>query len=289
MRFKRVQFFENTWFRHVTIEPTIAIFYVSTIACNFLYVNLILQRSCRFNATSEPDLNTPCDDEKAGQLFLTSMNSWRYSTGFVLMIIFTIYGTSLSDRCGRRRRPLFFIPAVGQILTCALGCLASYFWQWPITWVMILETIVHGGTGGRIVVIMASLIYMCDISNEKDRTLRMGVTTALYIISAPIGNGVAGYAMLWFGLFYSFLFCTILSTVGLILGLIFIGDSSVPVESKGGWWQAFNPVILFTYFKTVFRKRTCNKRTIIILLFGVDMLDLFANVGTYAKNNPKLG
>lgn len=253
--------------------------YLSTVISNLLYTNLFLQKSCRFNATTEPDLTTPCDDEAMGQAFLIQVNSWRHSLSMSLMITFTILGASWSDKAGRRRRPLIFIPLVGQLLVTTVGCLYSYFWQWPAMSAVILEAILHGVTGARFSLLLTSEMYMCDITTNENRTARLGILGALHIISVQIGSGITGSILRRVGFFYSFAICTVLTALSIVFGVILIKDTSVPVEKKLPFWQAVNPTRVYESFRIVFKARPFNRRGIIILLLVIDGCSLFPVIG----------
>lgn len=265
--------------RHVTLEPSLTLMYLSTVVTNFLFTNLFLQKSCRFNATTEPDLKTPCDDEAAGQTFMTQVNSWRYSVSMYMMIVFTILGSSWSDKAGRRRRPLIFIPLVGQLLVTSIGCLYSYFWQWSVMSVVIIETIIHGVTGSRFSLLFTTQMYIYDITTTENRTLRLGILTALHSVCIQIGSGVSGYVLRRVGFLNSFLLCTVLTALSIVLGIILIEDTSVPVKKTLTFWQMLNPTGVYKSFRTVFENRSFNRRVVIILLLIMDACTLFAGVG----------
>lgn len=269
------------WWRHVTIEPAVALFQITTNMSNSLFVNMYLQKNCRFNATSEPDLHTKCDDEKAGQLFVANVNSWRFSITIMLMIAFTVFSSSWSDKVGRRRRPLILIPLSGLVMATVVGCVYSYFWTWPATSAVILEILIHGLTGGRLCVIFSSQLYLCDITSEKNRTNRLGYLHGINIISIPIGSGAVGFMMRHLGFFNSFVICTVLSSVALLLGILFIKDTSEPVERELSFWQTLNPTRIGESFKIIFRKRAYNRRTIIVLLLVIEALYLLPVLGKY--------
>lgn len=276
---------DSNWWRCITIEPSIALFQITTVMSNQLFVNLYLQKSCRFNATTEPDLKTPCDDEKAGQLFLTQVNSWRYTVSMTLMIIVTVLISSWSDNAGRRRRPLVIIPLIGLVLVTIIGCVFSYFWKLPPNMSAIAEVIVHGVTGGRLTVVFSSQLYICDITNEKNRTARLGVIHGINIIAIPIGSGLIGYMMRYLGFFNSYLICVGLSTLAVILAFLLMEDTSVPVENKVTFWHSLNPTRVYESFRIIFKKRAYSKRTLIIVLLCIEALSLLPILGELKLRN----
>lgn len=272
----------NCW-KNITVEPSIILICLSSVIEHFLYVNLILQKKCRHNSVEAPDLNTPCDDEEKAQKFISSTNSWRLSSGLILMVLFTVFASSWSDKVGRRRRPLIFIPLIGQIMITIMECLQTYFWQWPVIYAVILEPIFRGLSGGRFSIMYFSQLYICDITSNENRTTKLGIVAAMNIVCIPIGNAVSGFLLKYLGFLYSFLICTILTIIGLIFGIIFIKDISVPVEKKSGFWQILNPTRVYESFNIIFRKRNYRKRPIIILLLTVEILSWFSIYGKIIK------
>ncbi|XP_065210759.1 lysosomal proton-coupled steroid conjugate and bile acid symporter SLC46A3-like [Planococcus citri] len=269
----------DAWWKVITIEPSVALFQITTVMSNQLYVNLYLQRACRFNATREPDLRTKCDDEKGGQLFLTHVNSWRYTVSMTLMIIFTVFVSSWSDKAGRRRRPLILIPLIGLVLVTINGAVFSHFWTLPTRIIPWVEIFLHGITGGRLTVIFSSQLYICDITNEKNRTTRLGVIHGINIIAIPIGSGIVGFMMRYLGFTYSYLICTGLATIAVILAMLLMEDVSEPVENNMRFWDYLNPTRVVESFRIIFKRRAYSKRKIIILLLGIEALSLLPIIG----------
>lgn len=272
---------DDAWWKSITIEPSVALFQITTVMSNHLFVNLYLQRACRFNATHEPDLKTPCDDEKAGQLFLTHVNSWRYTVSMTLMIIFTVFVSSWSDKAGRRRRPLILIPLIGLVSVTIAGCVFSYFWTLSTKFIPWTEIILHGITGGRLTVVFSSQLYICDITNEKNRTTRLGVIHGINIIAIPIGSGIVGYMMRYLGFTYSYLICIGLATIAVVLAWLLMEDVSEPVENNMPFSHYLNPTRVVESFRIIFKERAYSKRKIIVLLLGIEALSLLPIIGLF--------
>lgn len=198
-----------------------------------------------------------------------------------MMIIFTVLASSWSDKAGRRRRPLIMIPLCGLFLAVSTGCFFSYFWTIPVKTVVLVEVIIHGLTGGRLMMVFSSQLYICDITNEKNRTTRFGILHGINIIAIPIGSGIVGYMMRYLGFFNSFLICTGLSTIAIMLAVVLMEDTSVPVEEKMSFWHTLNPTRVYESFSIIFKKRAYSKRKIIIVLLAIEALSLLPILGMY--------
>lgn len=273
------------FFKHITVEPS---FFIILIVEELIYgldTNLFLQKACRINSTTEPDLNTPCDDEKRGIIFISQVNS-KYSFIVLLSsILVTSFATSWSDKAGRRRRPLIYITIFAQICHAFSGCLQSYFWQWtPITAVL-CWVFFEGVSGGMYLLMMACQVYVSDLCGTESRTMRLGFLGAIKLISITLGTGGSGYILRSFGFFFSYSICFALSACGLVLGLILIKDTSVSVEKKMGFCQIFNlKDLLLDSFRVTFNKNLARKRIIVLLLMVANLLVIFSLLGRYESH-----
>ena len=267
-------------FKHTTVEPSLFIFYTVDEWLNFLNTNLYLQKSCRLNQTTEPDLSTPCDDEKRGILFVSQIGSNYLSVVTLVCMVITIFATSWSDEAGRKRRPFIFIPILGQMLCAFSGCVHSNFWQWTPTTAVQWWALITSASGGLCLMVYATQVYVCDISDTASRTLRLGVLGAIRLITAMVGSGSSGYVLRSFGLFYSYVFCAAVSVCGLILGLSLIKDRSIKGEKKIHFGHIFNlNLMVIKNFKVVFKKDLGRKRIVILLLLVANEAVVFTVFG----------
>ncbi|XP_065210850.1 probable peptidoglycan muropeptide transporter SLC46 [Planococcus citri] len=252
--------------KHITIEPVYFFHYTTYILLDLINTNLYLQKACRFNATTEPDLSTPCDNEKQGVLFASKINSnYRYVM-FTVCILYTMLATCWSDESGRRRRPLIFLPIFGQILQSINGCVHSYFWYWTPLSAAISDMIFEMSVGGISLMIIAVQIYVCDMSNTENRTMRLGLLWGVKTLCMPVGNGSAGFLLRTIGFFYSYFVCLVLSAISLLLVVILVKDISVVPAEKPSFLQLFNPIRIVHSFKVVFKKTLGSKRSLVLLL-----------------------
>ncbi|XP_065210832.1 lysosomal proton-coupled steroid conjugate and bile acid symporter SLC46A3-like [Planococcus citri] len=266
--------------KHVSVEPSLLIFTLISDWIDGCNTNLYLQKTCRFNLTSEPDLNTECEDNPAGLLFVSEVNSkYRFTASFITQL-FIVFATSWSDKAGRRRRPLIYMPIMGQILLSLSGCLNSYFWKWTPLTAVISNSIIESLNGGIGLMVVGSQIYVCDITEPKDRTMRLGFVGAILIVCLVLGKGGAGIILRNLGFFQSYLLCFVLSVISLIFGLIFIKDTSVPVPDKEPFYHVFNVKrSMSDNFKTVFNKKLGRRRVIVALLMVAYLAVNFTTFG----------
>lgn len=266
-------------FRGITIEPAFFIYYTTYVLLELVNTNLYLQKPCRHNATSEPDLSTKCDDEKAGITFVANINTYIKTPVVLVMLLYVIFGSYWSDESGRRRRPLIFLPIIGQILQCIYGLFQSYFWSWSALSAASVDLFIQCVFGGHLLLLIIAHVYVCDMSSLNDRTMRIGILTALKVICLPIGNGTSGYLLHAVGFFYSYFICLILTLVALVLAIVFVHDTSYPCEKKMTVLDAITPKAITESLKVLFKKSLGEKRKIVYVLLCIHVLVWFSSEG----------
>lgn len=111
---------------------------------------------------------------------------------------------------------------------------------------------------------MGVISYISDNSPNELRTLKYGVINATYTISTLIGAGLAGFINVRFGFYGAFMVPVLLNSIGILVGFLFIKDSSKPYDKKVVWLK---PKYFFQSFLAVFKKGTKNYAiTLVILL-----------------------
>ncbi|XP_065210837.1 probable peptidoglycan muropeptide transporter SLC46 [Planococcus citri] len=121
--------------------------------------------------------------------------------------------------------------------------------------------------------------YVCDASEVKSRTMRLGFFQAARTLGDLVGFGSAGFILRRFGFFYTYLICVVLSVVTLILAWAFVKDTSVPVEKKPHFWQRFNVMHICTSFNVIFKKSLGSKRYIAAILLIIYTMVFFCTQG----------
>lgn len=267
--------------KSITVEPAVFLYIAVYVIMQSTSTNLLLQKKCHLNATSEPNLDTKCDpeDEKEGILFASEVNSLTRLVMFLFCGVLAIFAMSWSDVAGRRRRPLLILPVIGLIFQALSGCLHSYFWTWMPFYAALTNMLFEMISGSIVLVTLISQTYLCDVTDMESRTMRMGILTAFKTIGDLVGYGSAGYILHGVGFFYTYVVCFVLSVLTLALVLIFVKDISVYVEKKPRVWQLFNVTRVVDSFKVVFNKNLAGSRTIVSILCVIFVLVIFTTQG----------
>lgn len=270
---------KHKWWSYITIEPSYALFWFAEYQCNFYQENIILQKACRINATHEPDLNTPCDDEKQGIAFVAFVNSWIHLITSILLTLLCAAFIKWSDRAGNQRKFILIWPTIGLNLMVLSSCLHTYFWSWHPLYYVICYEILQLLTGGPILYYFAAMLYISDISSPKSRTARLGVLATMQYVCLPMGNVFSGFILKRFGFLRSSLLSFLFTSVSLFLGITLVHDVSKPVEKKGSFWKAINPLNVTSSINVMLKRRRNNKRFVLNLLLFTKVFVLFSRAG----------
>lgn len=275
----RLQTNAYKFIENITVEPALFFYFLAFILIDVIDTNLYLQKACRFNATTEPNLDIPCDDEKQGVLFVSTLNSnYRFYEMTSMLILVTLL-MCWSDDAGKKRKILIILPILGMIAQSINGCLQSYFWYWPPLSAALTDMVVQVISGGFILMLFSTQVYVCDVSSTADRTMRIGILVAIKTICSPIGNGMAGFLIRSVGFFNSFSLCLLLATASLASAILLVKDVAVPMQNKASIWSLFKLTRVLDSFKVTFKKSLGKKRIIVLLLLLVHTVVLFSTEG----------
>lgn len=266
---------------NVSVEPAYVLYCLAYYLMDLVNTNLYIQKSCRFNTTSEPDLDTPCDDETKGVIFLTTVNSIYRCSLRIAFTLFGIFFTTWSDKIGGKRKIFIILPIIALILQNFSLCYHAYYWHWPATFAVWCEIIFQIGSGGNVCFLIFAQIHVFESSSIENRTFKSSILSALQSICVVISSGLSGYLIYKLGFYYTYFLCLILSILSLIFSWILIQDTSKCIKHKAHIYDAFRITHIIDSFKIVFRKRMTKERMIIIILLLISNLGWFSVSGKY--------
>lgn len=270
----------------VTLEPMLFLYFLTTVISSYVGSNMMLHKGCDPNATVAPDLKVSahCLLEKSAQHGVSSVNVWKHLIQELLSVTFIVFAGPWSDNHGRRRRPLLFVPVVGQILCDALNVLFSVFWRVSPTVTGITQSAVVAATGSYHCFFIGMFAYLSDVTDEANRTVRIGLATAILPLAATVGALSAGYLNVHLGFAGAFVLIIGINVLALCLGCLFVYDTSEPYKSSGSLYKStFNPDIIVKSFRSLFVKREHNKRLILLLMIVASPLTGAPFIGNAEK------
>ncbi|CAI6349969.1 unnamed protein product [Macrosiphum euphorbiae] len=254
----------------VTVEPMLFLYFVANVLSNNVGTNMLLHKGCNPNATMAPDLHVSpdCLLENGAQHGVSSINVWKHMIQELLSLVFIMFAGPWSDRHGRRRRPLMFVPVIGQMTCDAFNLLSAIFWnQLSPTVTGITQSLILSVTGSQHCFFIGMFAYLADITDTSNRTMRIGFASAVLPLAATLGALSGGYLNVRLGFATVFALNMGLNAIALCLGLLFIYDTSEPYKATGSLYRnTFDPNIVVQSCKTVFVRRDNHKRFVLLLM-----------------------
>lgn len=160
-----------------------------------------------------------------------------------------------SDSHGRRRKPLIFIPVIGQIVRDGINILGT-FWYWPSSVEAILTTVLSGLFVGRNLFWIGVLAYVSENSKKESRTQKLGIIIATYTISVLVGWGISALlnmsAILRRNEYAFFILPVLMDCIALLVGNFYVKDHSDSYNKKILWLR---PKYLFKSYLILFKYR----------------------------------
>ncbi|XP_070493999.1 lysosomal proton-coupled steroid conjugate and bile acid symporter SLC46A3-like [Chironomus tepperi] len=223
--------------KNVTVEPLLPLYIIASVLTAYAAQNLYLDKACRVNlgysdeicdALRRKDSNNLTHVEIDVQKVVVGMQKWKIVIQSFIPCLLILFVGSWSDRHGRRK-PCMLIPIFGELVSSAGLALNVYFKDLPMEVAGITEALFEGITGGWATMLMGAFSYIADITNEEDRTLRIGIANTFFSIGLPIAMGSVGILLRLVGYYGVFLISTVIHLIAFIYALFWIKESS---ESK---------------------------------------------------------
>lgn len=261
----------------VTVEPMLFLYFLSSVMSSNMSTNLLLHKACDPDATTAPDLSavgSHCRLEQDAQRVVSSVNAWKHLVQEALTVVFVMFAGPWSDNHGRRRRPLMYVPVFGQMLCDTLNVLFSVAWTVPPLTVGLVQSAAVSLTGSYHCFFIGMFAYLSDITDDTNRTMRIGFASAVLPLSATVGALSAGYLNVRLGFAGAFAACIAVNVLALCLGLLLVYDTaassaSLPRPTLKG---TFDPSIVVASFRTVGVKRAGHKRLVLLLMMAASPL-----------------
>lgn len=198
-------FFQNIKFAltHITLEPLVFIYAVSSVLTHLSTTNLNLEKACRvhlqYNASVCDAMNQRDkfgyteNQEAEVQKVVSILAAFKSLCMGLFPSILVIFFGSWSDRHGRRK-PVILVPIIGEGITCICLFLCSYFfYELPLVVNALSESIPISTTGGWFCLFVGIYSYASAISSEKNKTGRIGAFSLCMNIGITAGIFLSGF------------------------------------------------------------------------------------------------
>ncbi|XP_041976303.1 proton-coupled folate transporter-like [Aricia agestis] len=192
---------------NVTIEPPVVLYFIASCITAAGMQNLNLEKACRTNLGFDDHVCTSLRlrqranltyEEDEVQKLVASVEAWRSAIYTAFPIILMAFLGAWSDKMGKRRICML-MPIGGELITCILNIVNTYFDGVNVEWTSLMGTFFLSITGAWCVMLMGSYSYISDITTIENRTSRLGALTLGLNITHPIGMGLSGIMLEYTG------------------------------------------------------------------------------------------
>ncbi|XP_054288965.1 uncharacterized protein LOC129004413 [Macrosteles quadrilineatus] len=260
---------------HISLEPVMFL-YFTTLALNVLSSqNLLLQKVCLGGTVAPPAGAGKCPDELGAQKEVTFIQTWRDLIVLVGPVVFVMFAGPWSDNHGRRRKPLLYLPIIGQIIADLLCALNVFFWSWSPAIAALSSSVPPALTGWRSCFQIGVATLVCDHTPEKFRLVKVGVCFATYFLASPFGAFVFGLIFHKVGYYGIYCLGVTMNLTAIVYLYLLIPENPIEGQVKLKVWEKlFDPSQVVQCFKTVLKPRDGYNRAILLLLIAVAPLTM---------------
>ncbi|XP_071520098.1 solute carrier family 46 member 2-like [Panulirus ornatus] len=278
--------------RTITVEPVMLVDGACKEAMLLFIENVQMNKICSVNLGLSPEVCAnlsahPEENVRVQREFsvFTFYNSIILS---VLPLIFVLFMGAWSDKYGRKIPML--VTLVGHVMYAGGYLLSNWQTTWPVE-VLYLVTLLEALGGTNAGILSSTISYISDICRENQRTSRVSTANSMWFLGGPLGT-LIGALIIKYSDYNVALGLVLLSYIGAVVYVVFfIKESHGPFAKKKLRAQGslkdeptfekkdvsvstmvadfFNWRRVVESFKTAFKKREGNTRTILMaVVFG---------------------
>jgi len=133
--------------------------------------------------------NNTEDVAKEVEIETNKIFGWKFALDHSIPILMVLVAGPWSDKHGRK--PLLILSELGYSFAMGFLVLNVWQWSWPVETAVIGYALLHGLGGASVVLNLGSLCYMTDVTNDKNRTTRVGVMIVAMNLAIPLGSTVS--------------------------------------------------------------------------------------------------
>lgn len=267
----------RSWQRSASVEPSYFFSVLASALLGFGNTNLYLQKACRNNTAIEPDLSTPCEDVERGVISVTTINTYVTPVESIIVIITVILYSSCSEKASAKLKLILMMAMVGQLLESGLMSLHSYWWSLSPLSAAVTNAILHVICGNRITLATFASLYLANMVDEKNRTVRFIILSAITTFGFLVADSFSGHLLHAVGFSWYYLVCSYVSSMAIFCGHIFIEENSEPLKRLTATGFSFRPII--TSLRITLGKGSKRQRAIITLCLFTHTLLIFIHHG----------
>jgi PCFT/HCP family folate transporter-like MFS transporter 1/3 len=173
----------------ITVEPVLFLFMFCALIDRTVLQQLAYRKICDVEYNHTTCHNLTDSQQNVVQKKTSNWTIYQSIAFTVSSICSSLVFGSWSDSVGRKS--IMILPPIGAALMSVNHLLNIHFCQLDVNYLLV-GVIVSGLFGGFATVLSAVFSYMSDITDQANRTLRIGMLESMVFLGASVGELVAG-------------------------------------------------------------------------------------------------
>lgn len=218
----------TSFFKAISVEPIIFIYYFNVFIYSMGTDNLFLQKNCMPEGL--PDTNAVCHDEKSLTIaadISTLRSALRDCSPGITVLVAGVW----RDHFGVSK-PLIIYALCGEILSNIVVIIGYFYWSSSSWIISSVEGVIIIFTGGAQLVLMSANCHVIEKTDTKNRTARISYVIATMEISAFLGYATSGPILSVLGYKY-YLFAIVgLHLLNILLTVVLIKETPKSIKER---------------------------------------------------------
>lgn len=217
----------NTYLSHITVEPVLFLYMLSTFSQYALFQDLVYSKVCwtLFKKDSLICHNLHNDTYKTElETVQTQSSYWILMSTISLVLpslLIATYLGSWSDKFGRKWPVVF--PPLGGVCACLVYIVISVIEDTSVGWIC-LASLLSGLTGGFVTCISSCMTYVASVTTEENRTVRISRLEAMTFFGGTVGPFISGSILPITGHAYAFFYMMLCYAFAFLYAILFVKD-----------------------------------------------------------------
>lgn len=281
--------------RHLTVEPVMLIdgacnqamlLFIENVQMNKICtVNLNISAEKCANLSAHPEENVIVQREFSIFAFYNSIIM------SVLPLFFVLFMGAWSDKYGRKIPLLMTL--TGHVFYASGYLLNNYMTSWPVECIYVV-TFLEALGGGYMCLLSTTVSYISDICSEKKRTARVSTANSVWYLGGPLGTLIGAVIIKYWGYNVALSLVLLAYISAIVYVILIIKESHGPftkdtlvrknsikeenplkkedVTTLQMFKDFFNWHRVVESFKTAFKRREGNARTVLLVIIFCNML-----------------
>ena len=218
---------------NISVEPVYFLYMLATYIMYYTQSSLIYTKVCASHFDEET-CNNLNNDNNTDFLDVVQEESSHWTLWFNLAfglpaIISCAFIGSWGDMYSRKLAVL--LPSVGALLSSVLYVANAALPEAPL-YLILISGAVSGICGGNTGMTMGAMSFVSSITNDENRTTRLGILEGLTFFGATIGPLIEGAMIDTTGPVYTFVIVLACHTLSVVYIIIFLKDPKQSMLSK---------------------------------------------------------